>query len=161
MNESWHTYVSHTNEAAWVMSHMNKLWHTYERRSLIEALPFVSHMAGMTRLHECHDSSYVTWLIHRWQDSFVCVHSLDCGPHLYDACVVWLIRMCAMTHSYVCHDSFICEPWLIHIWTDSFLCGPPFYDACEWQDSFKYVPWRIHVCGKTHLYEKGLICIVL
>ena len=51
-------------------------------------------------------------------------------------------HMCAMTHSYVCHDSFICVPWLIHmramthsyVYHDSFLsqrlhhyhmCTPP------------------------------------
>jgi len=27
----------------------------------------------------------------------------------------WLIHMCAMAHSYVCHDSFICATWLIHM----------------------------------------------
>jgi len=28
--------------------------------------------------------------------------------------VAWLIHMCYMTHSYVCHDSFMRVPWLIH-----------------------------------------------
>jgi len=28
--------------------------------------------------------------------------------------VPWLIRMCDMTHLYMCHDSFICITWLIH-----------------------------------------------
>jgi len=26
-------------------------------------------------------------------------------------CVSWLIRLCDMTHSYVCHDSSVCMPW--------------------------------------------------
>jgi len=29
-------------------------------------------------------------------------------------CVIWLIHMCDMTHSYVRHDAFICVTWLIH-----------------------------------------------
>ena len=29
---------------------------------------------------------------------------------------IWLIHMWDMTHSYVGHDSFICETWLIHLW---------------------------------------------
>jgi len=41
-----------------------------------------------------------------------------------------LIHMWDMTHSYVRHDSFICETWLIHMWDmthsyvrhDSFIC---------------------------------------
>jgi len=49
-------------------------------------------------------------------------------------CVPWLIHMCAMTHSYVCHDSFIyafCVPWLIHM--------------CAMTDSY-VIPMRILVC---------------
>ena len=34
-------------------------------------------------------------------------HSYMC--HDSFICVPWLIHMCAMTHSYVCHDSFICD----------------------------------------------------
>jgi len=30
---------------------------------------------------------------------------------IHQRCVTWHIRMCAMTHSYVCHDSFVCVTW--------------------------------------------------
>jgi len=40
---------------------------------------------------------------------------LFCQNECLKICVPWLIHMCAMTHSYVCHDSFISVPWLIHI----------------------------------------------
>jgi len=33
---------------------------------------------------------------------------------LEEACVPALIHMCCMTHSYVCHDAFLCMPRLIH-----------------------------------------------
>ena len=47
-----------------------------------------------------------------------------------------------MTHSYVCHDSFICAPWLIHMcaMTNSYVC----------HDSFICVPWLIHMCAIIH-----------
>ena len=34
---------------------------------------------------------------------------------LFLICVPWRTHMCAMTHSYVCHDAFICVPWRIHM----------------------------------------------
>jgi len=45
-------------------------------------------------------------------------------------CAIWLIHTCAMTHSYVWHDSLICVTWLIptcnmprsYVWYDSFIC---------------------------------------
>ena len=51
-------------------------------------------------------------------------------------CVPWLIHTCAMTHSYVCHESFICVPWLIHMCAMTHSC----------------VPWLIHMCAMTHSY---------
>jgi len=68
--------------------------------------------------------------------------------------VPWLIHMCAMTHSHVCHDSFTCVPWLmwrIHRWqthfSSAYLSAP-----CKnvWYDSFTSVPWLIHMCAMTH-----------
>jgi len=73
------------------------------------------------------------------------------GTHMNESCHIWmshyaswLIRMCAMTHSYVCHDSFICVPWFIHMcaMTHSYVC----------HDSFICVPWFIHMCAMTHSY---------
>jgi len=50
--------------------------------------------------------------------------------------------MCAMTHSSVCHDSFICVPWLIYMYamTHSQMC----------HDSFTCVPRLIPMFAVTH-----------
>jgi len=65
------------------------------------------------------------------------------------------LHICAMTHSYLRHDTFKCDmfhsylPWLIHKWHDSFTC-------CEWVKSFmseschSYVPWFICIWDMTH-----------
>jgi len=85
-------------------------------------------------------------------------------------CGTWLIHMCDMTHSYVCHDSFICVPWLIHsficaTWlvhmrdvTHSYMCAMTRSYVCH--DSFVYVPWLIHMCDMTHSYvwHDSFIC---
>jgi len=40
----------------------------------------------------------------------------SCVPFITrDVICSWLIHTCDMTHSYVCHDSFICVTWLIHV----------------------------------------------
>jgi len=58
-------------------------------------------------------------------------------------CVPWLIHMCAMTHSDVCHDSCICVTRLNH------MCDMTHSDV--WHDSFRCVTWPIHTCDVTHL----------
>jgi len=61
------------------------------------------------------------------------VHPCDMTP----SCVIKLIYMCTVTHSYVWYDSFICVIWLFHnVWRDSFIC----------------VTWLIHMCNVTHLH---------
>jgi len=74
--------------------------------------------------------------------------------------------MCAMTHSYVCHDSFVCVPWLIHtramthsyLWHDSFIRAPwiVHMDAITRSyvcyGAFTCVPWLVHTCALTHSY---------
>ena len=44
--------------------------------------------------------------------------------------------MCAMTHPYVCHGSFVCVPWFIH--------------PCAMHELLTRVPWLTHVCAMTH-----------
>jgi len=54
-----------------------------------------------------------------------------------------ITHMCDMTHSYVCHDSFVCVPWLIH------KCDMTRLDSCD---------NKSHIClshmnGSCHTYE--------
>jgi len=120
-------------------------------------------------------SCVLIWLIHT-------VHGLLHLPVYSFECVIthshmtWLIRMCAMTHSYVRHQSFICVPWLIHMcdmthahatWLVRTVRGllhmfvyfiRMCYDAliCDMthsyvrHDSFICAPWLIHMCAVTH-----------
>jgi len=69
----------------------------------------------------CHDSW--TWM--HWSMS-----------DMTHTCNLEIFRMCAKTHSYVCHDSF-------------YVCHDSFY---VWHDSFICVTWLIHMCGMTHSY---------
>jgi len=54
-----------------------------------------------------------------------------------------------MTHSCVCHDSFMCVTGLIdtcdmthaHVWHDH---------SCVWHDAFVRVTWRIHMHAQCH-----------
>jgi len=59
--------------------------------------------------------------------------------------------MCVMTHSYVCHDSFICVSWLIHmcVMTHSYVC----------HDSFIFVSWLIHMCVLVCLAAAWCMCM--
>jgi len=66
----------------------------------------------MTHLHVSHD---IQWL-HMCVKFFcvrVCVSSFICAP--------WLIETCAVTHSYMRHDSLIRVPWLNHV------CAMPYF----------------------------------
>ena len=66
------------------------------------------------------------------------LHRRSCVWHDSIICVTWLIHICAMTHSYAWHDSFIC----LHVcdMTHSYVC----------HDSFICAPWFICVCAVTH-----------
>jgi len=62
--------------------------------------------------------------------------------HLNRSLHTRLTQMCAVTHSNVCRDSFICVPWRIHTcaMTHSYVC----------HDAFKCVPRLIDRCDRTH-----------
>jgi len=82
-------------------------------------------------------------------------HSKDLSGNLIDLEIqiftVWsppwverlIIRTCVMTHSYVCHDSFVRVSWLIHVgdMTPSYV----------WHDSFICVSWLIRTNDETLL----------
>jgi len=111
---------------------------------------------------------------------YVRVMFFSCVPWLI-LCVPGLIRMCDVTHSYVCldsymcHDSFICVPCLICTCATIYLYGchasfirvlslihmcamthscvpwPIHIVAMTHHDSSVRVPWLICVCAMTHL----------
>jgi len=82
--------------------------------------------------------------------------------------VSWLVHMCAISGTCVCHDSCICAPWLIHkcaktrsgesgLIAQICVCSAPFmcvitrsYVCC--QNWYIRVPWLIHTCAVTHSY---------
>jgi len=85
--------------------------------------------------------------------------------------------MCAMTHLYVCQDSFIRVPWLIYDenWFPMMLSarryqnfmdflglifgGETWFHVCH--DSFIRVPWPIHLCSMTPVIcaHDSFICV--
>jgi len=88
--------------------------------------PSLMCVCAMTHSCLCHDSFMcVTWLIHMLHDSFVHVtcfihaHAIAFGTSKSarkgPTYVPWLIHICAMTHSRMCHDSLICVPRLIRV----------------------------------------------
>jgi len=79
-------------------THMNESWHTYE---WVMAHIWMSHGTHMNE--SCHTYEWV--MEHIWM-----CHIMD---KIFGIRSIWLIQMCALTHSYVWHDSFICVPWLI------------------------------------------------
>jgi len=100
------------------------------------------HMRAHTQAHtHTHTHTHMT-------------HS--CLWHVLFTCASWLIRTCAMTHSYVCHDSFVkCA--------NHHECFIALYDMCAmthcnvpWLTRVKVVhvqvcvPWLIHMCAMTH-----------
>jgi len=85
--------------------------------------------------------SYVTWLIHMCQDSFI--------RDMTRSYVTWLVHM-SHDSFHVWHDSFIRDTthsrvtWLLHTWHDSFTCDMP----------HSYVTWLIHM---WHAYSHVII----
>jgi len=82
--------------------------------------------------------------------SYVCHDSFICVP--------WLIHMCDTTHSYVWHDSFICVTYLV--WCASFICMTCHMCTTENAPSAsgKSVVWLIHMCDMTHVHNKEWTC---
>jgi len=111
----------------WGCDPLKGVWHSY--------VTWLIHMRQEAITHYM-TLSVVTWLVHTWHDSFMCV--------------TWLIHMCDMTHSYVWHDSFICVTWLIHTWHDSCIRDMTRVYVTwlirTWYLAHAYVTWRIHMC---------------
>ena len=68
----------------------------------------------------------------------------------------WLIHLCAMTHSYVCLDLFICVPCLIH------MCAMPHSYVCH--ASLIHLTWLIHTCDTSdtsdpYMWHGSFTCV--
>jgi len=130
--------------------HMCAMTRSYVWYDSFICVPWLVHMCDMS--HSCvwHDSFIcVTCLIHVCDmthsyvchDSFTCVHliihmTIKLHSNVWrDACirVTWPIHVrdmthsciCGTTHSYACHDSFICVTWLfqrLKYWRISIKC---------------------------------------
>jgi len=57
--------------------------------------------------------------------------------------VSWLIHICTMSHSYMCHDSLQYANSIVHMYSEYRVNM-----SCVW--CIKYVPWRIHMYAMTH-----------
>jgi len=99
---SWTTHTESCHTCDWVMSH---IW--------------MSHVAHMSE--SCHTHERVT--IHTREGGYVTHMNESCHTHIWAD--VMRDYMCDMTHSYVCHDPFICVTWLIH------MCGMRLCVACR------------------------------
>jgi len=168
----------HINE--WVMSHvwmspvthMTESWHTYER---VMSHIWMSHVAHINesanedtspQLYVWHYSfKSVTWLIDMcdmmcvWHDSLMCAthnvwyESLICAAFSI-ICVTSPIVMCDMTHSYVCHDSFICATRHIHKCVNH-MCDINHYYV-TWRDGKSCHKIMSHIWLRTHCYVTWL-----
>jgi len=116
------------------------LFVTHLRRYSFTYMWAITRFAILIHLYYVTHAKGVTWLIHK--DDMT--HSYMC--HDSFICVTWLIHMCDMTHSYVWHDLFICVTWLIHMCVTA--------DSHVRHDSFKCMTWLIHMCVTMHLHVR-------
>jgi len=86
--------------------------------------------------------------LHFWTQTSVCSYmpaKWTTSATMYVRYVLmWLIRMCDMTHSCVWHYSFVRMTWFIRV------CDVTL--SYVWHDSFVRVTWLIRVCDMTHSY---------
>jgi len=107
--------------------------------------------------------SYLTWRIHMWHDSVVCVqdlfdsficdmaHSLGTWLSCMCAGLVWLSCVCAGHGSFICDMAHSYVTWLTHMWHDSFVCV---------QDLFASLLCVCTTSGQTHvhMWHGSFIC---
>jgi len=189
---------------------MCRMTHSYVSHDSFICMIWLIHMCGMTHSYAQHDSFILCIeepqqaTLHMWHDSFICAtwlnHTLHRGAptaHPFrnsptrilllhfpaqtrDMTRSWLICICDMTHSCVCHDSYthsLRATWLIHVIYDAFICviwlthmySPAWHDSkfadtnpppsplpCTnvWHDSFIYERWRIDEWDITSSYVR-------
>jgi len=100
-------------------------------RDSVMCVTWLVHMCGVTHSYVWHDDTTVcvTWFVTQscvWHKPFLrgrLVHAAlwSFQNHLWicdtthHMCAAWHIDMCGMSHSYLCHASFICVTCLIHM----------------------------------------------
>ena len=100
-------------------------------------------------LYVCRDSFLCVWLVP------TCAMTHSYVWHDVFVCVTWFIRKCDMTHSYVWYDSFICVTCLIYMCdiTHSFVCHDTFI-CMTWRVTNLWLvptwPWLIPICAMIH-----------
>ena len=111
IDESWHKYEWVVAQNEWVTSHVciasTAGWHRG-----IGCLIFIGQFTHKSPTISGSFAKNDPQLKASYGSSPPCRASTQ---WIQWGCVLRLIHMCAMTHSYVCHDSFICVPWLIHM----------------------------------------------
>ena len=128
------TWLIHS--VTWLIHSVTRLIHsvTWHLNYMMGLRPMYRYdmECAVKMIHECVvkiavvDDGYTTSTtpICCWHHNYILIDVLSHVWHLnyttLGACtgmtchiVPWLIHVCAMTHSCVCHDSFMCVPWLM------------------------------------------------
>jgi len=141
--------------------HMCYMPHSYVRQDVFICCDmthsYVWHDCGLRDLEmQCtaHFLAHGTHMNESWHTcEWVTAHIW--GSHNTgntSSCVPWLIHMCAMTHPYVCRDSFMCamtHPYVCHdVAHCLYVCQTHMQWGIQWHDSIPRV-WRdsFDVCG--------------
>ena len=98
-------------------------------------VPWLIHMCAMT--NSGPSKGAVRWVATVWQDTWL-IHACSTNHRMWDmthsyvwygfrhvsfTCVTWLMHTCAITHSYVCHNSFLRVLWLTQARQRALPCG--------------------------------------
>jgi len=100
--------------------------------------------------------SCVCAMTHVWEISLSCVWWCWRGVSILVPCLPYV---CAMTHPYVCYDSFICVPWLnnrcwgVSIFVPCLPCVCAITHVRVSCSSFMRVLWLIRKCGMAYFFE--------
>ena len=168
-----HVWGCFSHEYSW-----EKQPHTFMRETASHMSQDMNKACHKTRfIHLCGMIRACAWptklVLYRlgWNDSLIRVtRPIPSRVFCFDdeVCLVtWLIHLLAMTHSYVCHDSFVCVPWLICVTWLIHLCGMTLSFVFVRRDSFICETCLVCMWDMTRLYlrhdsficETWLVCM--
>jgi len=134
------------------------------------------YVCAMTHSYACHDSLVV---VNRYRYVYIrtCAMPFVCLPWLIRVramthpCGSWrtkwsatpckqLVRACAMTRSWVGHDSFVCVPWVIHVCAMTHSCICHDFHSKKNEVTVLCVHWLIHVCHDSCVYNHSFMCVM-